>query len=103
MAQDLRSETQTKSLWPKLHTYWPLIENKQLIKNVPVALTDQGRYSLRSWSNPTDQTDTNTPFTKSRRQIQEVLDTFQTTLSLRLLTQEDEDLCTHTSRLTDIR
>ena len=103
MVQDLHTEAQTISLWPKLHTYWPLIEHNQLIKNVPVAQTDQGRYSLRSWLNSSDQTDTNTPFTKTRRQIQEVLETFQTTLSSRLLTQEDEDLCTHTSRLIDIR
>ena len=104
MVKDLHNESQSKNLWPKMFTYWPLLEKNQLIKDVPVAQTDQGRYSLRPWlTSASNQPDNDTPFTRTRRQVQEVLETFQTTVSSRLLTNEDEDLCTHTSRLTDIK
>ena len=79
------------------------MKHNQLIKDVPVAQTDQGRYSLRSWlrSNETDIVDT--PYTRTKRNVQEILEMFESTVSSCLITKEEESLSTHTSRLTDVR
>ena len=67
-----------------------------------MALNDPERYTLRSWLRSNEPNKDLSSFAKTKRNLQEVLETFQSTVALRLLTEEDENLSTHTSRLTNV-
>ena len=74
-------------------------ERNELIKDLPVSEFDLGYYALRSQQTVTGES----PFIKTRQELQEALETFQIKIEERLLTEEGEVLCHHTARLTNVR
>ena len=90
MMQGVHNDTQCSKYWPTINDYWPLL---------PVSEFDHGYYALRSQQPVTGES----PFIKTRQELQEVLETFQIKIEERLLTEEDEILCHHTARLTNAR
>ena len=87
MVQDVHNDTQSSKYWPTINAYWPLLKCNELINDLPVSEPVTGE----------------SPFIKTRQEIQEVLETFQIKIEERLLTEEDEELCHHTARLTNVR
>ena len=99
MVQDVHNDTQSSKFWPTINAYWPSLKRNELIKDLPVSEFDRGYYALRSQQSVTGES----PFIKTRQELQEVLETFQIMIEERLLTEEDGELCHHTARSTNVR
>ena len=73
MVHDVHNDTQSSKYWPTINAYWPLLKRNELIKDLPVSEFDRGYYALRSQQPVTGES----PFIKTRKELQEVLETFQ--------------------------
>ena len=92
MVQDVHNDTQSSKYWPTINAYWPLLKRNELIKDLPVSVFDRGYYAMRSQQPVTGES----PFIKTRQELQEVLETFQIKMEEWLLTEES-------ARLTNVR
>ena len=84
MVGDLRSATVSPKHWPTVHIYWSLLQSNELIKDLPIVENmDCENYSLRCRQEIADMSLFNL-FTKTWRELQEVLQMFQVAIKNRL-------------------
>ena len=96
MVQDLHNDIPSSRYWPTINGYWTLLERNELIKDLTVSDFDRSYCTLRYQQRVTGDS----LFVTTRRELQEILETFQIKIKARLLTEEDEVLSYHTARLT---
>jgi hypothetical protein len=101
MAAEIRSKSMTMENWPTAHTYWPLLKNGTLIKDLS-GNEDHRNYYLRCGDIGNDE-NSDDLFLKIRGELLDILVTFETAIDRRLLNNaEDRDLSMHTERLTNV-
>ena len=102
MEDELRDDRSLEN-WPNVKIHWPKLKEGTFINFPKDTIDHLFARSLRSQTNSSNYQSVQDEFSPIRRELIDILVTLQTRIEIRLLKDLDEEiLCEHSSRLTDV-